>query len=270
MEAGLHWHSYRKACRQDGADVRRLIFRRLMDDFKAQQWLAVGIDLLIVILGVFIGIEAANWNARRQDRQEERRYYEQIIGDLDSDLKDMAEARRFSAQNDNAADFVLASLADDANAVSRPGPFASSIIYAGYLYFPQPNRQTYDELISTGNLRLLRDGNLNRAIAQYYALVEMNRQWDSMIRMQQSEYWSQIAGLLPRPALRAVMRGVEPPLAAEEVKSIVAKARSRPNLTDQLTAMAAYQEWLRRDSERIGRQASKLHTRLRQHVSEMD
>jgi len=247
-----------------------LPFRRFTDHLKAQQWLAVVIDLLIVIVGVFIGIEAANWNTSRQDRQEERRYYGQIIVDLDSDLKALRDARRFARANDLAGEFVVASLADDAVARSHPGRFASSLVTAGYLYFPTPSRQTYDELISTGNLGLLRDDELKRAISQYYALAGANRQWDSVVRQQQAAYWLEIAGLLPRSALRAIRGGREPKPTAEEITGILAKARARPALIDHLTAMAGHQEWIRSDSGRIELETKKLQARLRRHLMEMD
>lgn len=244
-------------------------FRRITDHLKAHQWLAVVVDLLIVIVGVFIGIEAANWNTSRQDRQEERRYYGQIIVDLDSDLKALEDAGRFARANDLAGEFVLASLIDDAVARRRPGRFASSIVYAGYLYFPRSSRQTYDELISTGNLGLLRDYELKRAISQYYALADTLRQWDALVRQQQVEYMSQTAGLLPRSALRAVRGGREPTLTPAEITGILAKARARPALVDQLTTMAGHQEWIRHDSEMIARETKKLQARLRQHLLEM-
>ena len=45
------------------------------------------LDFFIVVIGVFIGIEVANWNQARQDRQEERRYYGQLLVDLRGDLE---------------------------------------------------------------------------------------------------------------------------------------------------------------------------------------
>lgn len=43
-----------------------MILRRVIAHVKAQNWFAVAIDFVIVVLGVFIGIQVANWNAARQ------------------------------------------------------------------------------------------------------------------------------------------------------------------------------------------------------------
>jgi len=45
-----------------------MILRRVTEHVKAQNWLAVGIDFLIVVVGVFIGIQVANWNEGRIER----------------------------------------------------------------------------------------------------------------------------------------------------------------------------------------------------------
>ena len=58
---------------------------------------------------------------------------------------------------------------------------------AGWQFVPTITRNTIDDLRSTGNLRLIRDPALRRAIAGYYATVEnvsvpiaamRDRMWD--------------------------------------------------------------------------------------------
>jgi len=38
-----------------------MILRRISEHVKAQNWFAVGVDLVIVVGGVFIGIEVQQW-----------------------------------------------------------------------------------------------------------------------------------------------------------------------------------------------------------------
>ena len=42
-----------------------MMLRRIFEHVKTQNWFAVGLDFLIVVTGVFIGIQVANWNAER-------------------------------------------------------------------------------------------------------------------------------------------------------------------------------------------------------------
>ena len=45
--------------------------RRLTQHLEAQNWLAVGLDLAIVVVGIFLGLQVSAWNESRQDRLRE-------------------------------------------------------------------------------------------------------------------------------------------------------------------------------------------------------
>ena len=47
-----------------------MILRRITEHVKAQNWFAVAIDFVIVVVGVFIGIQVSN--AARADRNREQ------------------------------------------------------------------------------------------------------------------------------------------------------------------------------------------------------
>ena len=84
---------------------------------------------------------------------------------------------------------------------------AVAIHHAGFINIPYTSRGTYNELVSTGNLGLLRNSQLKSEIANYYAAFDRDRQWDGLLRDQQSDYWAETAGVLPRPVLQAAVRG---------------------------------------------------------------
>ena len=46
-----------------------MILRRVVEQLKHQHWAAIAIDLVIVVLGVFIGMQVSNWNEERETRQ---------------------------------------------------------------------------------------------------------------------------------------------------------------------------------------------------------
>ena len=62
----------------------RMLLRRITKHVKDQNWFAVGIDFVIVVIGVFIGIQVANWNASRTDRAMEAAFLERMAVDVDS------------------------------------------------------------------------------------------------------------------------------------------------------------------------------------------
>lgn len=243
------------------------ILRRFGSRLRQQDWLAVVLDLGVVVLGVFLGLEAANWNQARQDRAEERRYYAQIVVDLRRDLDKLQLAQRQSLKYDRAAETVLEALEHGIPRGTDPSDFATDIDHAGFLYIPSPSRRTYDELISTGNLRLLRQPRTKDAIAAYYEAFAELRQWDILLRQQQGDYWSASAGVVPRRVSQAALIGAHPQVSAAEAEDILKRARATPRLREMLIGMAAHQARVRRDSIGLEREARALIEKLRSKAS---
>jgi hypothetical protein len=59
-----------------------MILRRVIAHFRRQEWTAIAIDFLIVVFGVFVGLQVNNWNEARQDRKDERFYLARLHEDL--------------------------------------------------------------------------------------------------------------------------------------------------------------------------------------------
>ena len=67
-----------------------MLLRRMIEHVKTQNWTAVALDFVIVVVGVFIGIQVANWNDARQSHER----LERIVTAM---KVDMADARRVEA-----------------------------------------------------------------------------------------------------------------------------------------------------------------------------
>lgn len=59
-----------------------MILRRVIEHFRKQEWTAIAIDFVIVVAGVFVGIQVSNWNAARQASIEEVRIIERLTSDF--------------------------------------------------------------------------------------------------------------------------------------------------------------------------------------------
>lgn len=67
------------------------IVRRVIAHVKAQNWFAVTVDFLIVVMGVFVGIQASNWNEARI----EALHRQQIIDALVTNLNDTVAVQNY-------------------------------------------------------------------------------------------------------------------------------------------------------------------------------
>ena len=55
---------------------------RISRNFKEQNWFAVSLELFIVFLAVFIGLQADNWNQERIAKETAKTYYSRLIEDM--------------------------------------------------------------------------------------------------------------------------------------------------------------------------------------------
>ena len=59
-----------------------LLLRRIGTHLKEQNWFAVGLDIIVVIVGIFLGMQVTEWNELRKDSTRERAYLIQIKEDI--------------------------------------------------------------------------------------------------------------------------------------------------------------------------------------------
>ena len=66
-----------------------MIFTRTLSHLRAQNWTAILIELAIVVVGVFIGLQVDNWNQARQERQR----LTVLVQGMSADLHDFDEVQ---------------------------------------------------------------------------------------------------------------------------------------------------------------------------------
>jgi hypothetical protein len=148
-----------------------MLLRRVIEHFRQQQWTAIGIDFVIVVLGVFIGIQVANWNEARVDRQRAEAYLERIEADLETDLRNFRDRIAFWGV---VSDYGRAGLAyaesGDARGASQ-WRLLLSFFQASQVAEYYTTSATWDELKSAGELHLIADVELRNALASYYTFA---------------------------------------------------------------------------------------------------
>lgn len=168
-----------------------MILRRVIAHFRKQEWTAIAIDFVIVVVGVFIGIQVSNWNAARADQVRAHGYLERIRADLDADLAGYRDRLDFwgkvSAYGAKGLAYADASKAGDLSQWSLLLAYFQASQVAEFF----TTQTTFDELKSAGELGLIADVELRDALAHYYTTAGN-------------------PALTERPAYRMRVRGVIP------------------------------------------------------------
>lgn len=148
-----------------------MILRRLREHVSNHNWFAVTIDFLIVVLGVFVGIQASNWNEARIEHSQAREYRSMLQNDLDANLENLGVRNRYYNW---VREEALATLAD----LARPAADLDQqfLVHAYQATQIQPwalKRNTYDEILSVGAMAKLGDPLLRDKIANYYVTSDV-------------------------------------------------------------------------------------------------
>lgn len=59
-----------------------MILQRISRALRNQQWISVVLELFIVVVGIFLGLQVNDWNENRKLRQTESLYLEKLSADL--------------------------------------------------------------------------------------------------------------------------------------------------------------------------------------------
>jgi hypothetical protein len=176
-----------------------MILRRLSQSLKEQNWTAIWIEFVLLVMGVFLGIQVANWNQEREANQKSKVFTERLRADLrgeDWTYQFLIAYNREVLANANRAVEALegkAAIPDEALLVSA---------YRATQYRNRNQRgSTYDELISTGSIDLIRDRTLRETAIRLYNLAI----FDNLVREGiESRYRQTFRTSLPNHVQRAL------------------------------------------------------------------
>lgn len=87
-----------------------MLLRHMTKHVNDQNWFAVGLDFVIVVVGVFFGIQIGNWNEARQDQaayaEAQARVIAEARGNLDLIAANIATAQDYISEAETAIDFL--------------------------------------------------------------------------------------------------------------------------------------------------------------------
>jgi len=128
-------------------------------------------EFVVIVVGVLIALWVDQLREARVNQELEVEYLESLVTDLDADLAQFDSAEAWMRRSETAAATVLA-LYEGSPPTENVADLVAAVETAGWQFVPTITRNTIDDLRSTGNLRLIRDPDLRRAIASYYLTVE--------------------------------------------------------------------------------------------------
>ena len=131
---------------------------------------AIG-ELIIVTIGVLIALAISDWNNDRLERAEEVLILERLVSDLQSDSSASRQALDWLARKEESLRRVQSVLASTESRPNHSLEFLQDVITGANYGWNQyrARRTTFDELLGSGKLGLIRSADVRTAIGDYYA-----------------------------------------------------------------------------------------------------
>jgi hypothetical protein len=220
-----------------------MILRRVIEHVQEQNWTAIAIDFVIVVAGVFIGIQFSNWNAAQAGHARERFLLAELRVELAESIEQLTIKRNAYGQVRRSGERSIGFLDTGEGCGDQCWNVIVDFFHASQWQQVIVPRSTYDEMRRNGWPR-------NRDIID--ALEAYHRQADQFAQpmAQAPAYRALVRGLIPLSIHRPYWEhcyeltngeeryredcpeGVEPAISTAGVAAIVAHSDVHPALTE--------------------------------------
>lgn len=153
------------------------MLKRISLFVRRHDWFAVGIEIMVVMIGLLLAFQLDRWRDNRVERDEERIYVHRLIADLETDLPQIEKAIKLAELRLELVDFLIEVAHEPQTALTMPTLFMGAVSQAAFTYTPQLTSHTFENLRSTGDLKLIRNEDLKAALFNYYGFDADQRQY---------------------------------------------------------------------------------------------
>jgi hypothetical protein len=149
-----------------------MLLRRFKDHVISENWFAVVLDLAVVVVGLFIGLQVDNWWGAQKDAQLESAYLLEIQEDFEANKSDLESKILDTEQviRDMIVLHAQSSLEEPSLSSTELNKRFSSINRMPTFRLVS---RAYANLTGSGDLKLIQNRRLKNALAAYYSQAQI-------------------------------------------------------------------------------------------------
>ena len=144
-----------------------MILRHLADAIRGQNWFTVLIELAVVVIGIFLGLQVDDWNARRKEAGLESSYVERLAAEVDANIAVYETAIEQSATAEKLYRDYYDYLSNPAAPLPDKNQLLRGLCRVGISPGLPFDNSVYDELESTGRSDIIGYAQLTRSLISY-------------------------------------------------------------------------------------------------------
>ncbi len=148
------------------------ILQRLSRHLNEQNWFAVGLEILIVVISIFLGFQVTAGYEARKNLRTESVYLEELLEDFKANrtLEEKVLLRLESILPQIQGLMEQSALEQPTWSVDQLNAAFSNLWQMPTFYSTD---RTYDNILGSGDLKLIRDRKLKQEISEYYSSLEL-------------------------------------------------------------------------------------------------
>lgn len=254
-----------------------MISRSIKAHITAHNWFAVGIDFLIVVIGILLAFQITEWSDAQSDHAREKQLIADLLADLDIDRAQYANGLAYDEYRVSAANASLAGaglppfefdwkksttdVIDYSFEVLQLSNFPAdrldrlwSDVILGF--HPTPSTSTYDTIVGAGETKIIRDRKIVREIQVYHNLAQSVHQQNGKLLSVREDMMNIGASVGLAPYLK---------MPAEEYFKLVA---GDPQLAAAIRIMATFTIYHHGEIKTADASAAALQALLRKYLGD--
>ena len=250
-----------------------MLLRRLTNNLKEQNWTAIVIEFVLLVVGVFLGIQVANWNEERVERERERLLLVELRGELVDAIRQAGIKREAFSQINRSGTAAIAFLDAGRGCGDDCWPVIVDFFHASQWQALTVDLPTYEEMRRNGWPRQRSIVDAMEAYKRHALQVAIPMQFPPHYRglvrgliplAIHEPYWTGCFVLVDgeEAYVESCPQGVPPAVSAAGVAAIVAHPDTHRTLTEWTGFMYGVTESLQSQSELARRALAEVETQL--------
>lgn len=226
-----------------------MILSRLSNELRNQNWSTLVLELVVVVIGIYLGLQADAWNDARGERKLERFHLEQLREDAGQNAKHLTQRAERHAELGGELTFAIAAIKKGSLKPDELERFKWAILTM--LQYPpaEISSGAYDTLIASGDFSVLSDSALRSQIVRLYSYLDtFSQRIPALTGGQQRDliYSDEIVYAIPHPSGKGILWMVDYEQVRDHAGSLAFLGNERRNHS---IVRDIYAEGARRASE---------------------
>ena len=149
-----------------------MLLRRFMENIRDQNWLAVWLDFIIVVVGIFLALQATEWQQDRENRALEIKHLKRLEQSIEANIQTLEKAAGLQASLIENHSRVYQLLKTDDWSAEQELFVRTNIVNITYWRAIDLNLGAITSLSDSGELKLIRNNEIQEEIIRIVTVFQ--------------------------------------------------------------------------------------------------